>query len=237
MAGEKRSARAEIDITPTYPSAYDPHPPWPYTTPEPRPIPYGKPGKRLNVLVLPGKVEYDPAMTIVEEYVRKMTAKGRYVNVIVPDVWRGIGEVLARRNGLNYMVINTDKAGATTLPSVNGFEKFARSKTARRRCLREADVVLIVDNNVAFKEIHKDIADHFEDLKVVTVGHSYESLHHANKMRSEYAKASIKPKPKGKKKKRGRNETSHQDDPHPAGAAGCSSVSDRRGDAELRAHQ
>lgn len=204
MAREKEKkapARAEIDITPSWPTPTDPFMPWPWTKPDPRAIPYGKPGKRIRVLVLPGRVEYDPAMMKIELAVLNYAAKGRDVTIVVPDVWRGTGEIMARRTGSNLMVICTDKAGATSLPSNYTFETFASSKIARRRVLREADVVYMIDTHIALDKIKADIADHHDGMKVKTFKSLYVKRPSTTRAQNEAVKEAVRKKIKDSDKK------------------------------------
>jgi len=194
MAG-KKPATCEIDITPTYPTRYDPLPPWPYTRPDPRPSEYGKPGKRINVLLIPGQIEYDPCMNSVEKSVRKLVKAGRHVVIVVPDVYRGVGEIMARRNGLNFLVVNTDKAGNTSLPTIIDRATFFVSKTARRRTMMEADVMYLVDSNPVFDVVAKEAKKFFPELKVNVVEHQYRF----KKRRDGSESRGIKTKPKKSK--------------------------------------
>lgn len=202
MSSKAKPARAEVDITPSWPSANDPLPPWPYTKPDPRPVPYGKPGKTVRVLILPGRMEYDPCMNAMEQRIRKLMAEAKNVVIVVPDVWRGVGEIMARRNGLNWMVINTDNAGSTVLPSVHGFDKFAGSKVARRRVLREADMVYIVDNNVAFTQITEDVEAHHEGMPVRVFKHKYKKREPVSLEKVAKKQKKAKSEALAKKKKR-----------------------------------
>lgn len=196
---KKNDARAEVDISANLPTSHDPFQPWPYTIPIPRSRPYGRPGETKHVLILPGKLEYDPCMALVEKFVRRLdSVKGFNVVIVVPDVWRGVGEIMARRNGLDYRVMNTDAAGATVLPSTPGPDKFADSKTARSRVLRVVDYALIVDNNVAAEKVLKDIEQRFQRIKIKVFKHLY----------VKKSESSVKPKkastekPKSKKRKK-----------------------------------
>lgn len=170
---QDKAARAVVDISHTPPTAYDPLPTWPYTVPDPRSIPYGKPGKKVSVLILPGKIEYDPAMHLVEQRVRKMVDAGRHVTIVVPDYYRGVGEILSRRQGLNLLVVNTDKSGAESLPSFPSLDKLKASKVARRRVLMECDVAYIIDNCPVRDEFEADIERSFSDMKTRVFKHVY----------------------------------------------------------------
>ena len=177
MAKSKKSktsaARPVVDITPTLPTVYDPLPPWPFTIPEPRPIPYGKPGKRVRVLIVPGRLEYDPVMGEMERRVRSLMEKGADVLIVVPDVYQGVGQIMARRNGLNVMMVNTDFQGATNLPTAMQRSSFLDSKTARRRVMREADIMYISDDSEACKVLQEEAEQLFPELRVRVLTHVY----------------------------------------------------------------
>lgn len=178
MAKQPKTARPEIDITPSFPTAYDPFKPWPFTVPVKRRQPYGKPSsKRLSVLLLPGACEYDPAMAEVEEYIRFKT-ETHHVTVVVPDVYRGVGEIMARRNGLNYLIVNTDRHGSEELPSLIQRSYLIESKTARRRILLECDMVLAISDCPSLPAFKKEIEgwQKLEGLKVKTFKAMYRKV-------------------------------------------------------------
>lgn len=95
-------------------------------------------------------------MNEVEQRIRKLASK-YHVTVVVPDVYRGVGEIMARRNGLNYLIVNTDLKDAVNLPSSLDRSVLERSSVARRRCLMECDRLFYVTNCPSAKSFLDEI--------------------------------------------------------------------------------
>ncbi len=145
---EKGPAKPEIDITPSYPAYDGDNPPWPYTRPDPRPFGYKANHKKtVRLLVLPGHLPYDPAMNAIETTVRKMMERDYNVEIVVPDCYRGIGEIMARRNGLDYKVVHTALRDSINLPGNHELSTLMKSKVARKRIIASCDRAAVVLNN------------------------------------------------------------------------------------------
>ena len=159
MAKEKRSeARAQVDITPSYPEYAGSNPPWPWTRPDPRPFGYrARHDKTVRLLILPGRLPHDPAMNQIEQTVRRMMEKKINVLIVVPDCYRSIGEIMARRNGLDYMVINVDFKETVNLPTNCEISVLARSKTARIRVMQQVDRACVVLKNPATESFIEEL--------------------------------------------------------------------------------
>jgi len=133
--------KAEVDIEPSRHEGT-----WPQTKPNPRPYPFAKQCKlrdKDRILILPGKIDYDPAMADVEREVRNLMRKAD-VTIVVHDYYRGIGEMMARRNGLDYTVVNVDNDAGTELPTPVARDVLNTSVSARRRLLSKCDRILAV---------------------------------------------------------------------------------------------
>jgi len=164
---KKSSARAEVDITPSYPTYDGDNPPWPYTRPDPRPYGYrAKYDKTVRLLILPGHLPHDPAMNQIERVVRRMMDKKIDVVIVVPDCYRGIGEIMARRNGLNYLIVNTDYKDNVNLPGNNLMSVLMTSKTARIRVMQSADRACVVLKNPVTERFIEELEE--SDIQVKT---------------------------------------------------------------------
>lgn len=196
-------ARAEIDITPTWPSRYDPMPPWPFTHPGQREIAYGDQKGEIRVLVLPGKIEYDPCMNKAEKLLRSLQGRGREVTVVVPDVYRGSGEIMSRRLGANLLVVNTGTAGSLDLPSLVQYSNLG-SSVARKYCVRKADAAILVKDSPYFKDFCNTIKKLKPDIKVKKLDPKYVKRKSAEQIEEEqsYAKKKTKASEKSKVRKK-----------------------------------
>ena len=189
-AGKKDAARPKIDITPTWPSRYDPMPPWPFTKPAPRGTPYGDQKGEVKVLLIPGKIEYDPCMNTAESLMRRIQDSGKELTIIVPDVHRGPGEIMSRRLGANLLVVNTSTAGSLDLPTTMQ-RHFLDSSTARKYCVDKADRVIIVRDSPAFEGFMKTIKKAKHKPKVKVIEPKYVKRKSAEQIEEEH---SAKPK-------------------------------------------
>lgn len=194
-------ARPEIDITPTWPSRYDPMPPWPYTVPRPRETPYGEQKGEIKVLVIPGKIEYDPCMNTAETMLWKLQASGKEVTIVVPDVHRGPGEIMSRRLGANLLVVNTATAGSIDLPTMMQ-RHYLDSAVARKYCVAKADRVIIVRDSPVFDAFMKTIKKAKHSPKVKILDPKYVKRKSAEQIEEEQANRPRRTKDKEKAKVR-----------------------------------
>lgn len=189
---EKGPAKPEIDITPSYPAYDGDNPPWPYTRPDPRPFGYkAKHKKTVRLLVLPGHLPYDPSMNAIETTVRKMMERDYNVVIVVPDCYRGIGEIMARRNGLDYMVIHTALRDSINLPGNHELATLMKSKVARKRVIASCDRAAVVLSNPVTELLLEELLEE-ADVKVKT----YKPVFKTKKPKP----APVEPKPKKKRK-------------------------------------
>ncbi len=151
MAKSSRSAASpHVVIDHVEPTAYDPMPPWPFTLPKERKHGFGlKRGKAVRVLVIPGAVEYDPAMHLVEETFVRVRDKGYDITIVVPDSYRGIGEIMSRRNGLDLLVISTASPSDVSLPSTQNRTHLRSSKVCKWILSKVDRVIYVVGNPFA----------------------------------------------------------------------------------------
>lgn len=147
------------------------------TKPDPRPYAYGEfPKHRLNYLILPFRIDYDPGMNDIEAEIRRRMPNYN-ITIVVPDYYRGIGEMLARRNGLDYLVVNLDLDGGTNLPTLVARNFLNDSKTARRALLRRADQILAGSDSPFLAKIKKTMAAMKSDKPIKLFEPKYHQHH------------------------------------------------------------
>lgn len=136
---------------------------WPSQLADKRVRPFGSPvkGAPFRVLILPGKVEYDPAMQDMETWVRNlMDESGRNVIVMVTDYYVGSGTIMARRLGVDLHILNTDTLGSEDLPSLIRRDILTTSKAARRKVLthlKSTDYVAYVSDSPDWPAMRKTL--------------------------------------------------------------------------------
>lgn len=187
---EPELAKAQVDITPTDAKKYPGT--WPGTIPNDRHYPFAKHcklGSTVRVLILPGRIEYDPAMADIEREVSNLARKND-VTIVVHDYYRGSGEIMARRLGLDYMVVNVDTDDGKRLPTPVAREVLNTSVSARRRVLSKADLVLAVKDSPFLAAITKTNDKRRSPVPVQTFRAKYH----------DYIDAKVNAVPKKKKK-------------------------------------
>lgn len=173
MAKQPEPAKPEVDITPTDAKKYPGT--WPCTIPAPRHYPFSKHAKlstKMRVLILPGRIEYDPAMADIEAEVSGLARKND-VTLVAHDYYRGACEIMARRLGLDYMVINVDNDDGKTLPTTVARDILNTSVSARRRVLSKSDLVLAVTDSPFLAALSKTNAKRKSPLTIKTFRAKY----------------------------------------------------------------
>lgn len=158
-------ARPQVDIKPCDRSQ-GVNLPWPSTLPKERKHGYGDgPKNRLNVFVLPPPCGYHPIMAEVEDAIYKLTAK-HCVTIVVADSFRGVGEIMSRRLGVNLTVVYTAHPGSVKGPGNQQARALDQWSVARREVLRASDAAILVDTGFGFERL--SAAFRAKDKKVKT---------------------------------------------------------------------
>lgn len=138
---------------------------WPATLP-PKPQTYKVERNRTErprVLLWPGRIEYDPAMTQIERLIRKLDNP----IIVVADFHVGVGTIMSRRLGLDLMVVHTRSDGSVKLHNL-GPSQILEQKELFKNLLYRSNHLYGVRGNKGISKLKKLITKYGFPHKVKT---------------------------------------------------------------------